>query len=247
MGRLDDEMFTESLLESSARSRRSWTTILSFAVQAAVIAVLVLLPLFYTQALPAIVALGPLIGPPQGEAPRAVAERRTARASTSEIVGLTVRQPRSIPHGIADIQDKSAPEPAASSGLTVPYATGTNATSSQLIAILGAPPRPPEPPLSTPRRLVISGGVSQGYLLQQVRPVYPPLAIAAHAQGAVVLTAVISRTGEIENLRVVSGHPLLVWAAVNAVKRWHYRPYLLNGDPVEVETQITVNFSLGGS
>jgi protein TonB len=241
-------MFTESLLESSARSRRGWTTMLSFAVQAAAVAVLAILPLFYTQAMPAIVALGAIIGPPPGEAPRATSEERHAsRPSTSEVVGLTVRQPQRIPRGIADIQDQSAPEPAASFGLTIVGATGTSAASPQMIAILTPPPRPPEPLPSAPRRLVISGGVSQGYLLQQVRPDYPSLARAARVQGTVILTAVISRMGEIENLRVVSGHPMLVRAAVEAVKRWRYRPYLLNGDPVEVETQITVNFSLGDS
>ncbi|MGZ4822447.1 MAG: energy transducer TonB [Terriglobales bacterium] len=240
-------MFTESLLESSARSRRGWTTVLSFAVQAAGIAALVLLPLFRTQALPAIVALGAMIGPPPGKPPRAEAERRTTRASTSEIVGLTVREPRGIPRGVADIQDQSAPEPAATSGFAVPGGTGTSAASTQVIAIFGLPPRPPEPPPSTQQRLKISSGVSQGYLLRQLRPAYPPMAISAHVQGAVVLSALISRTGEIENLQVLSGHPLLVAAAVEAVKHWRYRPCLLNGDPVEVETQITVNFSLGGS
>jgi protein TonB len=112
------------------------------------------------------------------------------------------------------------------------------------MAILGPPPSPPEPTRLAPHRLTISSGVSQGYLLRQVRPVYPPMAIATRVQGTVVLSALISRAGEIENLRVLSGHPLLITAAIEAVKRWRYRPYLLNGDPVEVETQITVTFSL---
>ena len=72
------------------------------------------------------------------------------------------------------------------------------------------------------------------------------MAVAAHVQGAVVLSAVISRSGTIENLRLMSGHPLLVQSAMDAVRQRRYRPYLLNGERVEVETQITVNFTLGG-
>jgi protein TonB len=88
--------------------------------------------------------------------------------------------------------------------------------------------------------------VSQGFLIQQVRPAYPALAIKARVQGPVILNALISRGGAIENLRLVYGHPMLVQAALDAVRQWRYRPYLLNGEPVEVETQITVNFTLGG-
>ena len=86
----------------------------------------------------------------------------------------------------------------------------------------------------------------EGNLVYKVQPVYPPLARAARIQGTVMLRAIISRTGTIENLQVISGHPLLVRAATDAVLQWRYRPYVLNGDPVEVETQVTVNFSLPG-
>jgi periplasmic protein TonB len=87
----------------------------------------------------------------------------------------------------------------------------------------------------------------QGSLLRQVQPTYPPLAKTARIQGPVVLEAVISKAGAIENLRVISGPPLLVKAAIEAVSEWRYRPYILNDEPVEVETRITVNFTLGGS
>ncbi|PYX09747.1 MAG: hypothetical protein DMG88_04610 [Acidobacteria bacterium] len=85
-----------------------------------------------------------------------------------------------------------------------------------------------------------------GNLIQRVEPTYPPLAIQTRTQGQVILQAVISREGRIENLQVVSGHPLLVKAAIDAVRQWRYRPYVLNGEPVEVETQVTVNFVLSG-
>jgi protein TonB len=95
-----------------------------------------------------------------------------------------------------------------------------------------------------PQRVRISGGVTRGLLIKRVEPTYPPLARAARVQGDVILTAVISVNGEIENLQLVSGHPMLVPAAITAVKQWRYKPYLLNGQPVEVETTITVIFSL---
>ena len=80
-----------------------------------------------------------------------------------------------------------------------------------------------------------------------MQPVYPPLARSARIQGTVVLSAVISKAGTMENLRVVSGHPMLVTAAMEAVSQWRYRPYILNHEPIEVETQIIVSFSLSGN
>jgi protein TonB len=90
----------------------------------------------------------------------------------------------------------------------------------------------------------ISQGVTKGLLMQKIQPAYPPLARAARVQGDVVLSAVIDASGQITNLQLVSGHPMLVPAAFAAVKQWRYKPYLLNGQPVEVETTITVTFSL---
>jgi len=87
----------------------------------------------------------------------------------------------------------------------------------------------------------------EGNLIRRIEPVYPPLARSARIQGRVVLVAVISKAGTIENLHARTGHPMLVPAAVDAVSQWRYRPYILNSEPVEVETQITVNFTLGGN
>jgi periplasmic protein TonB len=87
----------------------------------------------------------------------------------------------------------------------------------------------------------------EGNLIHKVQPVYPPLARTARVQGSVVLAALISKEGTIENLRSLSGHPMLVPAAIDAVRQWRYKPYILNGDAIEVETQITVNFFLGGN
>jgi len=109
---------------------------------------------------------------------------------------------------------------------------------------LNVVPRAPKP--ESTLRVRVSQGVSVGRLINKVEPVYPPLARNARVQGQVVLTAIISKDGIIQDLRVLSGHPLLVQAALDAVRQWRYKPYLLNGEPVEVETTVTVNFTLTG-
>ncbi|HEV2697174.1 MAG TPA: energy transducer TonB, partial [Terriglobales bacterium] len=105
-------------------------------------------------------------------------------------------------------------------------------------------------PMAVPKvavqRVRVSQGVTQGMVLHKVQPTYPPLARTARVQGSVVLAAIIGKDGSIQNLHVLSGHPLLQQAALEAVKQWKYRPYILNGEPVEVDTQVTVNFTLSG-
>ena len=112
--------------------------------------------------------------------------------------------------------------------------------------ILGGVGTGPVVKAAPPKKLSISSGVMAGNLLDKVTPQYPAIAKAARIQGTVVLQATISKSGSIENLRVVSGPPMLQAAAMDAVRSWRYRPYLLNGDPVEVETTVNVVFNLGG-
>lgn len=98
-----------------------------------------------------------------------------------------------------------------------------------------------------PQRIRVSSGVASGLLESKVDPVYPPLARQARIQGTVILKVHISKAGDVEDVQLVSGHPMLAPAAIEAVKQWKYRPYLLNGQPIEVETQIQVNFTLSDS
>ena len=112
-------------------------------------------------------------------------------------------------------------------------------------------PSPPRlltavPKAATPQRVKVSPGVTQGLLIRKVQPAYPPLAKQARISGSVVLQAVIGKDGSIENLHAVSGHPMLIQSAIDAVRQWKYKPYFLNGEPVEVDTQVTVNFTLAG-
>jgi protein TonB len=150
--------------------------------------------------------------------------------------------PTHIPLSIANVVEEHAPS--AASVVGVPHGMTGGAPEGIPYGILtpGAHSLPPKPRM---RRLRVSQGVVEGLLLHQVKPVYPPLAIQTHTQGEVVLHAIIGRDGTIASLQAVSGHPLLAPAAVAAVREWRYRPYTLNGEPVEVETLITVRFVLG--
>ncbi|MBI3933704.1 MAG: energy transducer TonB, partial [Acidobacteria bacterium] len=122
---------------------------------------------------------------------------------------------------------------------------GGGAAGGLLGGIIAAPPPPPPPP-PPPERVRVGGQVQSAKLVNQPKPVYPPLARQARIQGTVRLEAVINKEGAIEELKVVSGHPLLIQSAMDAVGRWRYEPTMLNGVAVEVITTIDVNFTLGG-
>ena len=104
---------------------------------------------------------------------------------------------------------------------------------------------PPQAQSNASRQVEVPEGTSQGLLVYKVQPPYPPLARQARVQGSVVLQALIGKDGTVEELTVTSGHPLLMQAALDAVKQWRYKPYLVDGEPVITHTTITVNFVLG--
>ena len=155
-----------------------------------------------------------------------------------------VLMPSTIPNSIAPINDLGAPPAPAIGDIGVSGGTGImgrgvpGSIGNQMAVILPPPPRPVQP-------LRVSQ-MAEGSLAYRVQPTYPSLARAARIQGEVRLRAIIGKTGAIENLAVLGGHAMLVAAAVEAVRQWRYRPYMLNGEPVEVETEITVNFTLEG-
>ena len=100
------------------------------------------------------------------------------------------------------------------------------------------------PKLVLPPKVRVSSGVAEGCCFYKTLPPYPAVARQARIQGSVVLQAVIGKDGKVKALRALSGHPMLLPAALDAVKQWRYQPYYLNGDPVEVDTQVTLNFRL---
>jgi periplasmic protein TonB len=243
-------MFADSLLDSrwADRSRRGWTTLASFTAQAVAAGVLFLLPLFYTQVLPQFQLVSRLVAPSPPPPPPAPETARNARANTSNLSpdGRVIAPP-SVPREIASVDESSAPPPVDVSGLGVLGSTGDSTARTGILNSIGSGlntvvPPPPTPSARPPR----VSRVMEGNLIYRVQPQYPPLARQARIQGIVVLRAMISREGKIENLQVIAGHPLLVKSAIDAVLQWRYRPYYLNNQPVEVETQVTVNFTLSG-
>ena len=160
-----------------------------------------------------------------------------------QMVSNPMQAPTKIPKKIDMTADEKPPAAAISMDMGVVGGTGVGVPGGT-----GFGPSVPAPVVKAapPKKAVISSGVAQGLLLQKTTPIYPPIAKAARVSGTVILQATISKTGSIENLRVVSGNAMLQQAAISAVQNWKYKPYLLNGDPVEVETTVNVVFNLGG-
>lgn len=249
-------MFEDSLVESTGRykTKKGWTTLLSLGVELALVGVLVIVPLIYTEALPSHALSNMLLAPasPRPPGARAAAPHPAAHRPATHAIDLQFREPSRIPQTTAMNTIEAAP--ALDSTSTVEGSTWADAGPGGgpiggLNKMMGDRIAPPLPPViarpERPKKLLVSEGVLEGYVIDQRKPPYPAIAKMAGISGAVVLQATISPAGLIENIRTVSGPPMLITAAVDAVRTWRYRPYMLNGTPVEVETQITVRFSLG--
>ncbi|MBZ5552911.1 MAG: TonB family protein [Acidobacteriia bacterium] len=249
----------EHLVESGGTAeatKKPVTVVLSMVIHTVVIAILILIPLIYTEALPKQQLLTFLLTappPPPPPPPPPAATMVKVQKVVSQIVEGQLQTPKEIPKEIAKIMEDAPPPP--STGGVVGGVEGGMVGGSVggviggLISKSAAAPPPPPPRIEAPKpvqRIRVGGNVQQANLISSPRPAYPPLAKSARIQGSVVLEAVISKQGTVENLTVIQGHPLLVQSALDAVKQWRYRPTLLNGEPVEVITTITVNFSLTG-
>jgi protein TonB len=252
----DKVLFEDSLVDSSVaqRKRRTWATFLSFVLQLFLIGLLLLLPLWFTDVLPKQQLLTFLEAPPPPPPPPPPAASTPSAAKvvkvTSNIANGRLRTPSRIPSKVQMIKQDDAPPPVATTGGVVGGVLG-GIPGGQLGGVIGgiissnsslAAVPTLSKPVPTVQRVHISQGVTKGLLTYRVEPTYPPLAKQARIQGVVVLTAIIGNDGNIQNLQVVSGHPMLAPAAIEAVKHWRYKPFLLNGQPVEVETTITVTF-----
>jgi protein TonB len=244
-------MFEDSLIESGnkLKTKRGMTTLISFFFQVGLIGVLVLLPLLFTEALPKTQLMTFLVAPPPPPPPPpppAAAPVKVVKVIQTDIVNGQLRTPTKIPEKIQMIKEEEAPPPVSSMAGVVGGVPGAGGAMGGVIGgIINSTPVA-VPKVATPQRVRVSQGVTQGLLLRKIQPNYPPLARQARIQGSVLLQAEISKDGSIQNLRLISGHPMLAPAAIEAVKQWKYKPYILNGEPVEVETQITVNFTLAG-
>ncbi len=243
-------MFSDSLIDSSSpeKQRRTWTTLVSYIFQCLLIGLLVVLPLMFTEALPQAQLLTMLIAPPPPPPPPPPAAQVVTKIirQTDVLDNGRLRTPSRIPQKVEMVREEEAPPPMAS-GVVGGVPGGI--PGGQLNGVIGgiiSSTSIASPVAAIPKRIRVSQGVFQGQCIRRVEPLYPKLALGAHVQGSVLLRAIISKTGEVTGLEVVSGHPILVPAALSAVKQWRYRPYLLNGEPVEVETNITVTFNIAG-
>jgi protein TonB len=238
-------MFSE-LVESVARTNRKaqrWALVVSVTLQAACLLILIIVPLIYTQALPkailntALVALPGASSQPATPLPKG-GPRRVRLFNHGVLIA-----PGHIPPHVNIIKEPPLPPEA-------PLSQGPSVGNSDIDLLNVAPNsaetvRRPAAPPSAPQRVPVTSTIEAAKLISRIQPIYPPLAIQARIQGRVVLHAIISKEGGVSELQVLSGHPLLVNAALEAVRQWRYSPTLLSGQAAEVETTITVSFVLG--
>ena len=237
-------MFEDSTFESTGRIKtrsRRWM-LAAFILNGSILVALVLIPLIYPDALPSHFIPPLLVAPaaPQPETPQPVHARPVAPHDAHEFDNGRITAPPSIPTTIRYLRDREAPS--ANNIATADLGTGTPGGDGRGIFNSGQPVtvvRPPSPStLRLPSRLV------ESTIIYKTIPQYPTIAKAAGVQGTVVLQAMISKAGTIENLQVISGNQMLRQSAIDAVKTWRYRPYLLNDQPIEVETTVSVIFKL---
>jgi protein TonB len=251
-------MFEQTFVEGTGKTNKSWTVMVSFIGQIVLIAVAVVLPLIYTEVLPATTLQSFLVAPPPPPPP----PPPPAAAPPVKVVKVIPRQfdagklmaPKSVPKEIAVIKEDELPPP--SSGVTgVVGGVGSGVAGGTVGGVLGgiiggipsaAPPPPPPPPVkvAAPQRIKVGGNVQSAMIIRKTPPVYPQLAKSARVSGVVHLAAVIAKDGTIQELHSLGGPALLIQAAMDAVKTWIYKPTMLNGEPVQVETTIDVNFTL---
>jgi len=234
-------MFEDSTFESTGRIRtrsKRWM-MATLALNGSVLVTLILIPLIYPEAIPHAAMLFLMEAPPPVPPPPPKPAHQFR--GTPEMSGTRLFAPPQIPTLIPKFEGPEGPPP----GMNVAeLETDSGAPGAIDKVFRGQEPKPivhvaPKGPA------LVSSGVMAGQLIYKVTPVYPAIGRAVRVEGTVVLEAMISKTGTIENLRVASGPPMLQQAAIDAVKQWRYRPYLLDGQVVEVETTVNVVFKLG--
>ncbi len=250
-------MLESTLVDEWPESHRPWTVAVSFLGQSLLVLVALLIPLLTTQSLPPGQWMSVLLAPPPPSGappapPRAPQPVAVVAPAVFDTDVLTA--PAAIPDEVALLVEDVAGPPrldsgSAISGIGVPGGIVTGVPGGVFTGERKLVPRPPPPPETppkpaTPQVIRVSGGVQSARLIHRVAPVYPRIAIQAGVGGVVKIEAIIGRDGNIRKLEVHSGHPLLIRPAMDAVKQWRYRPTILNGEPVEVFTQVEVRFVL---
>jgi len=238
-------MFDDALVESAGRlkTQSKYWMMGTLLLNAGVLALFILIPLLHPEALSRTAMMPMLIAPLP---PAHVVQVETARAAGSQQAHTTTlfTAPPTIPTGIHESHDDA---PAPDGPIGVMPGSGTDVAGNDLLAkMLGPSPAIVVAKVKPPAIPRMSSGITNGNLIVKTEPIYPAIAKAAGVQGTVILRAIISKSGTIENLVVQSGPAMLRQAALDGVRTWRYRPFLLNGEPTEVDTMITVNFTNGG-
>ncbi len=248
-------MFDDLVECSPVRKKTNapWTVFLSTVIQVCLLGFLILVPLIYTEALPKTMLTTLLVAPPPPPPPPpppAATPVKVVKPMARLMQAGKLTAPRAIPKEVSIIKEQDMPPDMGAVGVVggVPGGVPGGQAGGVLGGIIGGVmgSNLPPPPKETPKRIRVGGQVQQARLVNQPKPIYPALARQARIQGTVRLQAIIAKDGSVVELQVLSGHPLLVQAALDAVRQWKYQPTLLNLEPVEVVTTIDVNFVLGG-
>jgi periplasmic protein TonB len=235
-------MFEELLVSNpyATKTNKRWTVLVSMIFQVTFLSILLLIPLIYTEALPKAMLATLLVAPPPPPPPPPPAQVQTVRKTQVHLMDAgKLMAPKAIPKNITIIKEEADPDMGAGGGVLGGVAGGS--LGGAIGGVIGGMPAPPKPAQS---RIKVGGNVTAARLQNKVSPVYPPLARQTRISGTVRLHAIIAKDGTVQQLEVVSGHPLLVQSALDAVRQWRYQPTLLNGEPVEVDTTVDVIFSL---
>jgi periplasmic protein TonB len=241
-------MFEEMVVSTSSnkKTNKPWTVVMSMIVQVTFLSVLILIPLIYTEALPK-ASLSTFLSappPPPPPPPPPVAQQIVRVKPQVHLMDAgKLVAPKAIPKDIKIIKEEAEPDMMGAQG-GVPGGVPGGQMGGVIGGVIGSVGGAPPPPKPAQSRIRQGGAVTAASLINRVQPNYPPLARQTRISGTVRLHAIISKDGTVQQLEVLSGHPLLVQAALDAVRQWRYRPTTLNGEPVEVDTTIDVIFSL---
>jgi periplasmic protein TonB len=244
-------MFDDLVISSAhpTLTHKPWTVALSAVIQAVIVGVFILIPLLVTEALPKEMVTTFLVAPaPPPPPPPPAPKVEIVKPVAHLIQAGKLTAPTVIPKKVNIIKEEAQPPDMGAVGVVggVPGGMPGGSAGGVLGGIIGGTSGgPPPPPPKTPDRIRVGGNVQQANLIHQVMPMYPEIAKTAHIQGTVILHAIISKEGTVQELQYISGPPLLMRSAMDAVRQWRYRPTLLNGEPVQVDTTISVVFTLG--
>ena len=239
-------MFQDALMESGGKITTSsrYFSILGLVINGSILLALILWPLLHPLALPKQALTMLLVAPSPPVAAATVRRPATATAARAETLTTQLLAPSRIPTHISTIAEAAPSPDNIGTGMGEMPGAGSNSAIGDLFKGAGTPIRPAVQ-AAVAKKVAISSGVMAGNKISGEIPTYSAIARAARIEGTVVIAAIISKSGSIENLRVMSGPPMLAAGALNAVKTWRYKPYMLNDGPVEVETTIKVVFNLG--